>query len=233
MKLALSAIILSSALALGAVACRSSATLENANQTSSKENTNNAEPQTATGGVERFRIDARQSQVTAHIGVGGLLSALGHDHTVAIRDFSGEAQVTSVSLEPASLQLTINASSLAETDKEFSDSDRRKIDRAIQEEALETAKYPQIVFKSTKVSAKKTGDGQYQVQIEGELALHGVTRAITIPAQVSVSGDTVSARGEFTVRHSDYQIKRISAGGGTVIAKEEITLSCNIVGTKI
>jgi len=98
--------------------------------------------------------------------------------------------------------------------------------------ALEIAKYPRIVFNSTKLSSKKTGDGQYEVQIDGELTLHGVTRPITLPAQVSFDGHGLTARGQFTVRHSDFQMKRISAGGGTVTAKDEIALSFNVIGVK-
>jgi polyisoprenoid-binding protein YceI len=221
------------AVALSVTACRSSATEENTNKASSEQN-NNAPPGDNTGAqVERFRIDPSQSQFTARVGVSGLLSALGHEHLVAIRDFTGEAQVTPGTLEPGSLQLTINARSLTETEKEFSDSDRQKIDQAVHDEALEISKYSQIVFKSTKISAKKTGDGQYEVQIDGELTLHGVTRPITVPAQVSLDGNGLKARGQFTVRHSDYQMKRISAGGGTVTAKDEIALSFIVTGVKV
>jgi polyisoprenoid-binding protein YceI len=221
-------LLVSSAVVFCGAACKSSAKPENTN---SGLNANNNAPSSG-GGVLHFRIDPSQSQFTARIGVSGVLSALGHDHVVAIRDFAGEAQITQGTLEPGSLQLTIKAASLAETEKEFSDSDRQKIDQAIHNEALEVAKYPEIVFKSTNVSAKKTGEGQFDVQIEGELTLHGVTRPINVPAQVSVTDNTITARGQFTVRHSDYQMKRISAGAGMVTAKDDMALSFNITGVK-
>jgi polyisoprenoid-binding protein YceI len=232
MNLSVLRIVLFITVALSATGCRSSTSSENAHKGSSESNSN-AAPASGTGAqVERFRVDASRSQFTARVGVGGLLSALGHEHVVAIRDFTGEAQVTPSTLEPGSLQLTINARSLAETEREFSDSDRQKIDQAVRDEALEIAKYPQIVFKSTRISSNKTGDGQYEVQIDGELTLHGVTRPVTVPAQVSFDGNGLTARGHFTVRHSDYQMKRISAGGGTVTAKDEIALSFNVIGVK-
>jgi polyisoprenoid-binding protein YceI len=213
---------------ISSTACKSSSKSDNSN-VGANANSNASSPG---GGVARYRIDPSQSQFTARIGVSGVLSALGHDHVVAIRDFTGEAQITQGTLEPGSLQLTIKAASLAETEKEFSDSDRQKIDQAIHNEALEVAKYPEIVFKSTNVSAKKTGEGQFDVQIEGELSLHGVTRPINVPTQVSVTDNTITARGQFTVRHSDYQMKRISAGAGMVTAKDDMVLSFNITGVK-
>ncbi len=204
---------------------------ENANQASDAENANQSSGQQPSGSV-RYKIEAGASQFTARIGVEGVLKAFGHEHVVALRDFSGEAQLTPGSIEPASLQLAIKGDSLGESEKSFSDSDRQKIDQAIHQEALETARHQQIVFNSTGVSARKTGEGQFQVQIIGNLTLHGVTKQISIPAQAAIQGDTVTARGEFTIKHSDYQMKRISAAGGAVTAKDEINLSFNVVARK-
>jgi polyisoprenoid-binding protein YceI len=235
MKPIISILLLCCVIALGLLACRKShnenAKSENANQPSSADNANQAGEQKP-GGGDHYKIDPTASQFTARIGVEGMLSAFGHEHVVGIRDFSGDVQLTPGSIEPASLQLTIKADSLGETEKSFSDSDRQKIDQAIHQEGLEAAKYQQIVFNSSSVSAQKTGEGQYQVQINGNLALHGVTKPITIPAQVTLQGDSVTARGEFTIRHSEYQMKRISAAGGAVTAKDDINLSFNVVGRK-
>jgi hypothetical protein len=41
--------------------------------------------------------------------------------------------------------------------------------------------YPDIVFKNTNVSANAAGANQYDLKINGDLTLHGVTRQITIP----------------------------------------------------
>jgi len=180
----------------------------------------------------RYRIDAGQSRLTARVFVGGLLSAFGHDHDISIRDVAGEVQLTPDTIEPASLRMAIKASSIAETGREFSDKDRQDIDRAAREQALEAAKYPEIVFKSTKVSVRKTGEGQYRAKIECNLTLHGVTRPIVIPAQVTLNGDSLRAQGEFTIRHSDYNIKRLTAGAGLVKSKDEMKLAFDIVASK-
>src|SRR5205085_1444558 len=82
------------------------------------------------------RIDPAASQFTARIGAAGALSAFGHEHFVAIREFSGEARLTAGAIETGSLQLTINAGSLAEAGPGFSDADRKKIDHDIHEKAL-------------------------------------------------------------------------------------------------
>jgi polyisoprenoid-binding protein YceI len=146
---------------------------------------------------------------------------------------SGDVQLTPEKIEPASLNIIARAATASEVNKEFNDSDRQKINDSIRGEALEAAKHQEIIFKSTRVSVTKTGEGQYRAQIQGDLTLHGVTRPVEISAaQVVLKGATLHASGEFQIRHSDYQIKRISAAGGAVKASEEIRLTFEIVAQK-
>src|SRR5262245_41865346 len=42
----------------------------------------------------RYKIEAGQSRFIVKAFAGGLLSAFAHDHTIAIRDFSGEVKFT-------------------------------------------------------------------------------------------------------------------------------------------
>ena len=67
----------------------------------------------------------------------------------------------------------------------------------------------------TTESASKTGDGQYWVALNGELTLHGVTRTQPVSARVWLNGDTLRAAGDFSLRQSDYEIRPVSAAGGT------------------
>jgi polyisoprenoid-binding protein YceI len=180
----------------------------------------------ANGG--HYKIDSGRSTITAQVGVGGLLSSLGHPHTVSIRGVTGEIQVTPDKIEPASFKISAKANTAAEVSKEFNEQDRQKVNEAMRGEALEAAKFPDIVLKSTAISVTKTGEGRYRAQVQADLTLHGVTRRVQIAAQITLTGTSLNARGQFQIRHSDYQIKRISAGGGTVKAKEEIALSFNI-----
>lgn len=180
-----------------------------------------------------YRINSGQSHFTALVAVGGLFSAFGHDHTIAIKDFGGDVQLTAGTLQPASFKMTIKANSLAEVGKEFNEKDRQEVNRAMHEQALETTKYSEIVFQSTNISVSKQAEGQYQAKITGNLTLHGVTHLVSFPAQVKLDGNSLHARGQFTVTHSAYNMKRISAGGGTVKAKDAIKLSFDIVSNKV
>ena len=161
---------------------------------------------------------------------GGLLSGLGHNPVVAIRGFNGDARWDPEAPSQAHLRMVVLAASLA-VQNDISDKDRREMERGMQEEILEIARYPEIVFESTAVSAV-TGNGPMRVKIDGNLTLHGVTRTQSLPVQLAPMGDTLRANGEFTLRQSDYRIKLASVAGGALKLKDELKFTFDIVARR-
>ena len=181
----------------------------------------------------RFRLDASQSKFIAHGLRGGLFWFKGHEHLVAAREFSGEAQITPDNITPASLQLTVKTDSMAETSAVFTEPQKQIINKELREIVLEPAKYPEIVFRSTEVKGKSLGNGQYDLKIGGDLTLHGVTRRIEIPAKVSVIGSNLRAVGEFSIDRSNFNVKATSAFHGMVRVRNKVTFTFDIVGHRI
>ncbi|HEY6328320.1 MAG TPA: YceI family protein [Blastocatellia bacterium] len=175
-----------------------------------------------------YRIDANRSNFMVHVGVSGLLSGFAHNHNIAIRGVSGEVGFQPDNPNASSLRMTVDSNSLAVTDK-ISDKDRQQIEATTRDEVLESSKFPQIIFKSTEVSMTKTGEGQYEAKVFGDLTLHGVTRHGLINAKIEVSGNTIRARGEFPLRQTEYNIKLVSVAGGTVKVKDELRFTFDIV----
>ncbi len=179
----------------------------------------------------RYAIDSRISRFTVRVFASGMLSAFGHSPTIAIRDFAGEAQFNPDRLESASLHVTVKAASLTVTD-DISDKDRREIEREMQDNVIESAKYPEIVYDCSRVSVNNPGNGQQSITLQGDLTLHGATRGLTIPVRIAVTGDMLRAFGEFSLRQSDYNIKLVSAIGGGLKVKDEVKFSFDIVARK-
>jgi polyisoprenoid-binding protein YceI len=157
----------------------------------------------------------------------GLFSSLGHSPTIAIREFTGEVSVNPHAVEQSSVRLVLHSALLTVTD-DIREKDRAEINRTMHREVLESDGYPEIVYECSSLSAKKTGEGQYAVTLNGELTLHGVTRVQAVLARVSLNGDTLRATGDFSVRQSDYEIRPVSAVGGTIKLKDELKLSFDI-----
>jgi polyisoprenoid-binding protein YceI len=163
----------------------------------------------------------------------GLLSAFGHSPTISIPDFQGEVQFSSSTLEDASLRIVIQAASLKVAD-DISSKDRQEIERRIRDEVLEVDGFPEIVYECDRVaSIQKISEGQYAATLNGELSLHGVTQTQPVSARVTIKGDLLRAVGDFSVRQSDYDIRPVSAAGGTVKLKDELKLSFDLAGRKV
>jgi hypothetical protein len=64
-----------------------------------------------------YVIDARASQFTVQAFASGLIAAVAHSPKIAIRDWTGAIQVPSGTLEGASLQVRVAASSMEVLDE--------------------------------------------------------------------------------------------------------------------
>jgi polyisoprenoid-binding protein YceI len=179
----------------------------------------------------QYVTDTRASQFTVQVFSGGLLSALGHSPTIAMRDFSVDVYVNPDHIEQTALKVTIKAASLAVRD-DVSDKDRREIERMMQQEILESSTYPEIVYQCSSITATKSDEGQYSVTLNGELSLHGVTRSLAVPARVALAEDSLRAFGTFTLLQTDYDLKLVTIAGGALKVKDELKFSFNILARK-
>lgn len=181
----------------------------------------------------RFQIDAARSDFMVRAFAGGTLWFKGHDHFVRPRDFSGEATLTPGAINPASLTMRVRAASLAETRDVFTAQQKQIIDKELREIVLEPDKYPEITFKSTQVQVETPAGGEFRVRITGDLTLHGVTRRVEIPAQVTMAGNDLHARGEFGISRKDFNVKATSAFHGTVRIRDELRVIFDIVARQV
>ena len=184
------------------------------------------------GPVLSFRIDPSTSRFIVHAHRGGLAWFKGRDHLVAPRNYSGEASLSLDVLDPASLSMTIQADSLEETSPDFTDQQKAIIKKELDGIVLEAAKFPTITFKSNSITGEMK-NGAFDVKIAGDITLHGVTRHITIPATVTVNGDTLNAKGKFELNRSDFGVKATSAFHGWVRVKDRLTFIFDINARRV
>lgn len=180
----------------------------------------------------RFGIDQRSSRITARAFAGGALSALGHNPTFAARDVAGAAVVDPATGALGSLTVVVRAASLSLTDS-MSDKDRREIEHTLQQEVLESAKYPEITYVCPAHQVSVAGNGgQVEVTLNGDLTLHGVTRSHPIRARAFLSGDMLRGSAESTLRPSEFGIKLVTAAAGMLRVKDEVKLMFDLVARK-
>lgn len=187
---------------------------------------------TAPPATVTYTLDASQSKFMAHAKRSGLLWFKGKSHHLAASDFSGQVEITPDSITPASLHLVVKAASLHETGADFTDQQKQIIDKELKDIVLLPAQYPDITFQSTNVTSKGLGAGRYEVKINGNLTLLGVTHQTTIPATITLNGSTLRATGKFSIDRDDYKVKATSAAHGLVRVDDDIKFEFDILGRR-
>ncbi|MBA3312441.1 MAG: YceI family protein [Planctomycetaceae bacterium] len=86
---------------------------------------------------------------------------------------------------------------------------------------FDTREYPKATFKSTRIESGGAG----QATITGELTMHGVTKEITFPAEVTISDDGWMVKAEFVIDRTEFDI-----GKGMDRVEKDVTITVNVNG---
>ena len=147
-------------------------------------------PDPAAGERESLTIDAARSSV-------GFTGAKVTDsHTGTFSDFSGTMQLDPDDLTSSSVSITIQMSSL-QIEPE------RLRGHLLSPDLFDATQFPTATFASTSIAAGGEG-GTHTVT--GNLTLHGQTRSITFPANITVEAGEVHATAEFSINRGEFGI---------------------------
>jgi polyisoprenoid-binding protein YceI len=179
----------------------------------------------------KYMLDARSSRFVVKVRAAGVLASFGHNPTIAFTRFTGWLEFDPSHPESGSFQMTVPADSLQVID-DISNKDRLEIERQMRDEVLEARKYPQIQFESREISSRKESDIFYQLQITGDLSLHGVTSQKQIEARLRLRDDEIRLSGGFRLLQSEFRIKPVTALAGALRVQDELTFEFEITGVK-
>jgi polyisoprenoid-binding protein YceI len=141
----------------------------------------------------------------------------------------GEVVLDSENISKSSVDLIVPVRSLKVSEQGEPEGDAAKVKQAMLEPGvLDAARFSTIHFHSLEVRGKPAAVGSYTLTIAGELSLHGATLPLTIPVQVEVHGDMLTASGQIVVKQTDCGIEPTSAAGGLVKVEDEVRLSFRI-----
>jgi polyisoprenoid-binding protein YceI len=144
----------------------------------------------------RFRIDPAASLVWFDADA-RLHSFRGQTHTI-------DGYFTLQSSAPpqiAKAKVIIEAASL-----ETGNSDR---DADMRNDFLEVRRFPTIEFSVTELLTPRSiaGGAEWDLVLQGQLMVHGITRDVKVPATISLGSDRVTARGQIRLDIRDYHIR--------------------------
>jgi polyisoprenoid-binding protein YceI len=179
----------------------------------------------------KFLIDAAANRFTVQAFATGLLSAFGHNPTIAIRDYAGEIQFASETYQDAHVRVTVRTTGTEVLD-EMKKDDREKLEKEMNEKVLEVQRFPTAEFESKQIAVDKLSDSLLHTRVTGELSFHGVTRTHSLEARVTNMGSMLRISGDFSLRQSDYGIKPTSFAAGALRLKDEVKFNFEMVARK-
>lgn len=183
---------------------------------------------TAWAGSETYHVVFEESRFDVHVGRSGLFKMFGHDHLIHVRSFAGTVEWDPANPEASRFELDVDAASLVVADEEISDGDRAAVQDAMEKQALAVAEHTTIAFVSTRVEVR----GKTRLGIVGELDLRGVRKELEIPVTLTPDGERIVVQGKLRLKSKEWGVPQISALGGSVKTRNELTLEFSIVAAK-
>ena len=148
-------------------------------------------------GPDRFTVDPARSTLTLRTGRAGLFKFAGHDHEIRAMAMTGEVRADPEHLAASGVSLRVEAARLTVQPADEPPDDVPKVQgRMMGPELLDVAHFPEISFRSANVTGRRVAEDGFDLVIEGDLSLHGVTRRMTLQLRASLEGDTLTATGE-------------------------------------
>jgi polyisoprenoid-binding protein YceI len=179
---------------------------------------------------ERLAFDRASTSIVVHVGRSGVFGFAGHDHEIAAPVADGQILVDRTDLSRSTITAVFDATALRVTGKGEPADDVPVVQRVmLSDRVLDVEKYPKITFRSGKISATQRSD-RLTLRVDGELTLHGITRPLSVPVDATLTSSGLTATGRVTVRQTDFGIRPVTAGAGTVRVKDEVDVVFSIVG---
>lgn len=182
----------------------------------------------AAAATDVYTVDPHDSLVAVTVRRAGLMARLGHDHVVASRTLAGHAApgAGSADLSFRLDEMTVDEPQLlrdAGIDKQPSAQAVEGTRTNMLGPVLEAQRYPLVTL-----HAQQQADGQLRVTV----TLHGVTRALALPATVRVDAAQVTASGTARLKQTDFGITPFSVGGGLLSVQDELEVRYRVVARR-
>jgi len=176
-----------------------------------------------------YQVDSSHSTLRISVGKGGLFSFAGHEHEVVATRLEGRVVADEADLSRSTVALQIQTAGLEVAEEGEPPGDVPKVqEKMAGPEVLDVVRFPTVSFRSTAVRGKPGPKGGYELDVTGELSLHGVTKSLTLPVHVDLAEGSLTATGRTALRQTDYGMKPVSVAG-VVKVKNELRLDFSIV----
>lgn len=163
-----------------------------------------------------YEIDP-SSRFDVKLGKAGLLGSFGHEHVIRAGTVSGTIAWDPGRAASSRVEVVVPVDDLHVVRQGADRDDWADVEKAMRTEVVHPARFPEITFRSRIVTRIRGG-----VHVVGDLTMEGRSRPVAVDVELEEAGDTLTARGAFAVRQTDFGIEPYSAAAGTIRVADEV-----------
>jgi polyisoprenoid-binding protein YceI len=169
-------------------------------------------------------VVADESHVVIAVGKAGMFGFAGHAHEVVAPAVRGTVVADVADWARSRVSLDFDAAALRVNGAGEPPADVPEVQRVmLGDRVLDAARFPNVSFRSTRVAVKALARDGADLQVEGQVTLHGVTKPLVVPVHVTWDGaGALVGRGAFSLKQSTFGIQPVTAAGGTVKVRDEV-----------
>jgi polyisoprenoid-binding protein YceI len=190
-------------------------------------------------GAAVYEVSPQSSQLAIYVFRGGKFSRLGHNHVMTSRDLTGRAWVHP-QFARSGFELSFPVAQLVVDDAEArraagadfppdipqSDKDGTR-KNMLKPEALDAERYPQVKLRSAKV-----GGTLEAPQVTAQITIKDQSREVEVPVKLAVTGEQLTASGEFDILQTEFGMKPFSVALGALEVQDRLHIKFKIVAEK-
>ncbi len=166
------------------------------------------------------------SRFEVQVGKSGMFGFLGHEHLIRARAARGRVVYRPALPADSRVEIVVRADSL-EVLTPPDTAELRQVTDVLRTQVLVVRDHPEITFTAREVTPIAGG-----FRVRGAFTLVGVTRDVVADVALTVGPDTLWATGKFAVKQTDFGIRPVRAGGGTVRVADRVAIVFAVVAVR-
>ena len=190
-----------------------------------------------TAATTAYRVDSETSWLRVLAYPDGPLRRFGHHHVISHHSISGAVSMAPNPLD-STIQLEFTVADFAVDDPEMRALEGENFEKEVSqkdidgtrgnmlgEKLLDGEQFPVIQIQSREISGSLP-----DVSIVATVTVKEVEHTVTFPAQIELSDDAFTARGEIELTHGAIGLSAFSAAGGALRVRDLLILKYEISG---
>ncbi|HEY6402594.1 MAG TPA: YceI family protein, partial [Blastocatellia bacterium] len=163
----------------------------------------------------------------------GFISRRYANHRVETKNFGGKVELSERDETRIAVEVEAEAKSLTNADEGMTEFERREFHSVLNNNVLESDKFPKIKFVSVSISDESKSGETRKFTLNGDLTLRDVTKRVSFPVAVTISKDQLRASGDAELKQTDFGITPYSGKLGMIKIGDVIKIKFEIVAKSL